>query len=63
MLRPYVFGIGTHFLVPSAFRTICPLAEADTDAALEVAEGDDHNVKSLKSLKKGHQIVRSGDYF
>ena len=51
--KAFTFGLGAHICLGRALRQVCPLSEADTDAALAESAEDDRATMFAKRLKRG----------
>ena len=51
--KGFAFGCSCHNFLTNALRTVCPLTDVDTDAALAECPGDDRGVFFAKRLKRG----------
>ena len=51
--KAFTFGLGAHMFFGRALRQVCPLSEADTDAALAESAEDDRATMFAKRLKRG----------
>ena len=57
--KSFAFGTGCHQFLPKAFCTVCPLTEADTEAALAESPDDSRTTMFAKRLKRGVKAITS----